>query len=174
MNGENEYERLKKLGYTEEQIEVVLGPISKLELNDSPMGPGRQDKSVNVTDSNGNTMRTGNIMLGHNKEGIPLTNGEYVSLEELKEAVSQYVSEHQEERKIVCKKTGKSVDVSTMSDAIAKALAEEAQIHLQGPSTKVTNQDTMSYALGKDRKKGGLFMLGNHGFKLSTGEYVTV
>ena len=35
MNGENEYERLKKLGYTEEQIEVVLGPISKLELNDS-------------------------------------------------------------------------------------------------------------------------------------------
>lgn len=174
MNGENEYERLKKLGYTEEQIEVVLGPISKLELNDSPMGPGRQDKSVNVTDSNGNTMRTGNIMLGHNKEGIPLTNGEYVSLEELKEAVSQYVSEHQEKRKIVCKKTGKSVDVSTMSDAIAKALAEEAQIHLQGPSTKVTNQDTMSYALGKDRKKGGLFMLGNHGFKLSTGEYVTV
>lgn len=174
MNGENEYERLKKLGYTEEQIEVVLGPISKLELNDSPMGPGRQDKSVNVTDSNGNTMRTGNIMLGHNKEGIPLTNGEYVSLEELKEAVSQYVSEHQEKRKIVCKKTGKSVDVSTMSDAIAKALAEEAQIHLQGPSMKVTNQDTMSYALGKDRKKGGLFMLGNHGFKLSTGEYVTV
>ena len=72
MNGENEYERLKKLGYTEEQIEVVLGPISKLELNDSHMGPGRQDKSVNVTDSNGNTMRTGNIMLGHNKEGIPL------------------------------------------------------------------------------------------------------
>lgn len=174
MNGENEYERLKKLGYTEEQIEVVLGPISKLELNDSPMGPGRQDKSVNVTDSNGNTMRTGNIMLGHNKEGIPLTNGEYVSLEELKEAVSQYVSEHQEKRKIVCKKTGKSVDVSTMSDDIAKALAEEAQIHLQGPSTKVTNQDTMSYTLGKDKKKGGLFMLGNHGFKLSTGEYVTV
>ncbi len=27
---EYEYERLKKLGYTEEQIEVVLGPISKL------------------------------------------------------------------------------------------------------------------------------------------------
>ena len=40
-----------------------------------------------------------------------------------------------------------------MSDAIAKALAEEAQIHLQGPSTKVTNQDTMSYALGKEEKK---------------------
>lgn len=34
MNDANEYEykRLKKLGYTEEQIKVVLGPISKLDF----------------------------------------------------------------------------------------------------------------------------------------------
>ena len=44
-------------------------------------------------------------------------------------AVSKYVREHQEERKIVCKKTGKIVDVSSMSDDIANDLIESVQIH---------------------------------------------
>jgi len=39
------------------------------------MGPERQDKSVYVTDSDGKSMRTSNIMLGRNRKGIPLTSG---------------------------------------------------------------------------------------------------
>ncbi|MCI6108364.1 MAG: hypothetical protein SOU84_01390 [Candidatus Faecimonas sp.] len=84
-------------------------------------------------------------------------------------AVSKYVREHQEERKIVCKKTGKIVDVSSMSDDIANDLIESAQIHLGGPNSSITNQDTMTYTLGQDHKQSGVFMLGNRGFKLSTG-----
>lgn len=84
-------------------------------------------------------------------------------------AVSKYVREHQEERKIVCKKTGKIVDVSSMSDDIANDLIESAQIHLGGPNSSITNQDTMTYTLGQDYKQSGVFMLGNRGFKLSTG-----
>ncbi len=75
-------------------------------------------------------MRTGNIMLGHNKKRISLTTGEYVSLVELKEVVSRYVNEHQEKRRIGCKKTGKSVNISTMSDDIAKESFVNNEIEL--------------------------------------------
>ena len=65
--------------------------------------------------------------------------------------------------------TGKIVDVSSMSDDIANDLIESAQIHLGGPNSSITNQDTMTYTLGQDHKQSGVFMLGNRGFKLSTG-----
>lgn len=46
-----------------------------MTLGEAPMGPERQDKSVYVTDSDGKSMRTSNIMLGCNRKGIPLTSG---------------------------------------------------------------------------------------------------
>ena len=45
-----DYERLKKEGYTEEEIQLILqDPLSHVSLSDAPMGPGRQDKSATIT-----------------------------------------------------------------------------------------------------------------------------
>lgn len=175
---ENDYERLKKEGYTEEKIQTNFDNVSRMNVFSSPMGPNRDDRGVIVTDSNGNMKRTSSIMMGYNKQGIVLENGDYVSWDEIQEALNTTLTEktnEQEETILVCKKTGKIVEPAEVLDEIHKETIGKTYFNLE-ESNKITNQVTKSVKLvdesGKEYRKG-IMMLGNEGLQLPSGEYVS-
>ena len=164
----NDYERLKRQGYSEEEIKIILENISKIELSPSPMGPNRNDKATMVTDPSGNKMKSSNIMQGK-KETI--ADGEYINLKESLEVLTSYVSSNQKGRTIVCKKTGKKVDVSSFVEELKKELTNRAKISLEGKSDVINNQNTQKVSIANNIK--GILMLGKHGCFLSNGTYVS-
>lgn len=90
----------------EKNIDIDLSKISKLDIFDSPLGKGRKDRGVIITDSNGKTMRTSNIMLG--RQNVEFNNGIYLSLEEIKKALKDYLVEIEKDNKeVISKRTKK-------------------------------------------------------------------
>ena len=170
-----DYERLKKEGYTEEEIQLILqDPLSQVSLSDAPMGPGRQDKSATITDAQGNSMRTSNVMMGYNRRGLNLPSGEYVSAEELSSAMTTFLMKDSENKSIVCRSTGKVVDVSSLTSTVIEALVEGPGVTLVGKSDKITNQTAYTYGIRGDTSQTRVFMAGNKGIELPNGEYVTL
>lgn len=164
----SDYERLKSQGYSEEEIKAILENVSKIELSPSPMGPYRNDKATLVTDPSGNKMKSSNIMQG--KKDI-ISDGEYINLEESMKALLSYVSSNQAGRTIVCKKTGKKVNVSSFVEGLKKELTSRAKISLDGRSEAIKNQNTQKVSIANNPK--GILMLGNRGCFLSNGTYVS-
>lgn len=170
-----DYERLKKEGYTEEEIKLILDdPLSQVAISDAPMGPGREDKSATITDAQGNSMRTSNVMMGYNRRGLNLPSGEYVSADELSSAMTTFLTEDSENKTIVCRSTGKVVDVSSLTSTVIEALVEGPGLTLVGKSDKITNQTAYTYGIRGDEKQSRIFMAGNKGIQLPNGEYVTL
>jgi len=172
----NDYEILKNKGYVETEINPDLSDVSKIDLTEKPMGPNREDKSVTVTNREGITKKTSSIMMGYNKDGVILPDGEYVQLDELVEAINREISNDSENIVAVVKKTGKKIDTSAIKEEIIKKLKEKAEVLLNGPSEKIVNQETSTVSIkgenSSESHNKGVFMLGNKDLKLSTGEYV--
>lgn len=170
----NEYEELKKQGYTEEEIELMLDNVSRMTISDQPLGPGRDDRGVTVTDSTGLSRKTSSIMMGYNKQGIVLENGEYVSWEEVQVALGETLQIDGENVVYACKKTGKIVEPPEIVAAIFEASVDKTYL-TQQPTDKITNQQAAQMALHADGKTypKGVAMLGNDGMKLPSGEYVS-
>lgn len=171
----NEYEKLIKEGYTEEQIDANFDNVSKLEVFDSPMSAGRQDKGVFVTDREGLSKRTSSIMMGYNKEGITLDNGEYVSWKEVQQVLGETLSNDDENITYISVSTGKKVGSTEIMEDIFKRSTEKTYLS-QEPTDKIANQQA-SQMVVHDEKKGdfskGITMLGNDGLQLSDGKYVS-
>ena len=172
----NEYERLKEMGYTEEEIKVMADELSRIVLSTDPMGPGRDDRRTDVEDSKGNGMRSSSIFLGYNKEGIQLDNGVYVSFDELGEAILEAVQVDGDDTVCVCKRTGARVEPPEMLDEVFKAAIAKASSIKLSEDSKITNQDSATISVrepGKaDAISRGILMLGNKGIQLPNGEYV--
>ena len=170
----NEYEELKKQGYTEEEIELMLDNVSRMTISDQPLGPGRDDRGVTVTDSTGLSKKTSSIMMGYNKQGIQLENGEYVSWEEVKTVLTDTLQLDEEDVVYICKKTGKIVEPPEIVEAIFNESIGKAYF-TQQQTDKLPNQQAAQVALHVDGKTypKGLEMLGNQGLQLPSGEYVS-
>lgn len=172
----SEYERLKAEGYSEEQINAaLLGNSAAINIFDSPMGSKRSDKGINVV--NGNfSKRSSNIMLGYDRDGLKLENGDYVLLKEIQDALNVVLSTNEENKKIVCLRNGKVVKPEKAVQDIESMVKQAAVIRLDGKSDKITNQDSQKISLKGAQKveyvRKGLAMLGNDGIRLPNGEYV--
>lgn len=172
----SEYERLKEEGYTEEQIEALL-PHSQVKLNvfDSPMSANRVDKGVKIVEGN-LSKRTSNIMMGYNRSGLTLENGDYISLNEVQQAINTALSTNGENKKIACVRTGRVLTPKEVLDDITNTVKQASTIRLEGRSEKITNQDSQKVSIKGNQKdeyvRKGLAMLGNSGIKLPSGEYV--
>ncbi|MBE6138387.1 MAG: hypothetical protein E7173_01410 [Firmicutes bacterium] len=173
----SEYERLKKAGYTEEQIQLELSRLSQIKIGDDhSLGEHRSDKSAVVIDSTGLEQKTSSIMMGYNKNGIVLENGEYVSSTEVEQALASELSHNGEDVVYICTKTGKKLSQSDLIEAVIKhATRKHSTLSLTADST-IKNQDSARVTI-HDTKSGsdydkGIFMLGNKGIQLPNGEYV--
>lgn len=160
----------------EKNIDIDLSKISKLDIFDSPLGKGRKDRGVIITDSNGKTMRTSNIMLG--RQNVEFNNGIYLSLEEIKKALKDYLVEIEKDNKeVISKRTKKKVKSEELLNELKKMLNNSIEkIKLDGKVSNIKNQDSSSLKLkGKnetDYLHKASLMLGNRGIKLSNGEYI--
>lgn len=171
----SDYERLKKEGYTEEEIRMQLDEsLSQVSLSDAPMAKGREDKSATISDKEGRSMRTSNVMMGYNRRGLNLPSGVYVNADELVSAMTTFLTEDSENKTIVCRRTGEIVDVSTLTSTVMEGLVAGAGLTLVGTSSKITNQTAYNYGIRGDDKNTRIFMTGNQGLQLPNGEYVTI
>ena len=134
---ETEYEKLKKEGYTEEEIETKLGPMSRLSIDSSPMGQGRNDRSVTFTDKDGTVSRGSNIMVGYNRRNIQLPNGTYVGIEEFSRAMTKFLQEDAENKVIFCKKTGKRVNIGELVNGLREVAKSQTGLELHGTTDKM-------------------------------------
>lgn len=175
---QSEYDRLKNEGYTEEEIKVQLDNLNKIKISSDPMGNNRDDRAVHITDSQGNERRTSSIMMGYNKDNIKLDNGEFVSLEELEDAIRKAAFISGENKTIMYKPTSKTISVNEFVSGITSILKSKEEIILRGSSPNITNQQTAKvFIKGEDENKEyskGVFMLGNNNIALLDGEYVSV
>ena len=174
----NDYDKLKEQGYTEEEIAVMLDGLYKLRISSGPMGKNRDDRSIHIIDPSNNSKRTSSIMVGYNKEGIKLDNGEYVNLYELEDALKKALFINGENKVVVCKPTGKVIDTKEFVESIIDIVSEKEIIALSGVSSKVKNTEAAEYSIkGEDDDRyydKGIFMLGKNSGQLTYGEYVSV
>lgn len=173
---QNDYEELLKKGYTEEQIKVALDSLSQINVSEGPMRPNRDDRSVSVRDANNLEKRTTSIMMGYNKQGIRLENGEYVSFTEFEDAIKESMASDKENEVYVCKKTGKRVEPVEIVENIYKDVIEAQSSLILSEDNVITNQTSAKIAIRDPHLKQtinkGILMLGNEGIQLSSGDYV--
>jgi len=170
----NDYEELLKQGYTEEEIQLMLDNVSRMTISGEPLGQGRDDRGVVVTDSAGVSRKTSSVMMGYNKEGIQLENGDYVSWEETEQVLKETLETVEEDVVYVCKKTGKVVEPAQIVETIFEETMKQSYF-TQAPTDKITNQDASQVALHADGQTypKGVEMLGNDKLQLPSGEYVS-
>lgn len=171
----NDYEELKRKGYTEEEIQVYLDDVSKLEISDNPRGERRDDRTVSAVDSAGVSQRICPIIMGFNKQGITLENGEYLSWEEVEQTLQSTLNNVEEEVTYVSKNEGKVVDPAVIVTDIFKRSTEKTYL-TQIPVPDIANQEAVQMII-HDEKKGefpkGVSFLGKDGLQLPSGAYVS-
>lgn len=176
---QSDIEQLKRIGYTEEEIRVALGEVSKIELypqEKEALGEKRDDRTVYVTPQNGEEQKTSSIMMGYNRQGISLENGSYVSFEEVSAALRSALSSDGPNVKYACKRTGKKVDSSRLIEEIFnEAVKQNSTIKLTEDEV-MQNQHSAAVSLVEHSKgvthNKGVMMLGNEPVKLPNGEYI--
>lgn len=173
---QNDYDELRKKGYTEEEIKVAFDSLSNINLSSRPMSPGREDRQTVVKDSNGLTKKTSSIMMGYNRQGIRLENGDYVSLLEFEQAIKESLESSKANEVYICKKTGKRVAPAEIVESIAKDVIAKQSSLLIEDDKSITNQTSARISIRtphlKQKFSKGVLMIGNEGVMLPNGEYV--
>ena len=160
----------------EESFQVPFSPenIINLETQSINSNSERQDKKVVIYDKNGNGYASSSIMMGYNKKGYVLGDGNFVNADELITAINDAVSRYESGTVIVNKRTEKTLNVNELIEMLKEA---KGSLILGSASAAIKNQDSATLKIkstdGREANKGVLF-LGNHGLKLKTGEYVSL
>ena len=81
--------------YNKKEIDFYNLLNTKIRIEESPMARGRHDKAVYIKNGDKEEKRTSNIMVG--KKEINLPNGEYVSMNEFKVALNEYLLSKKQE-----------------------------------------------------------------------------
>ncbi|MBQ5812390.1 hypothetical protein IIW29_02375, partial [Candidatus Saccharibacteria bacterium] len=127
--------------------------VPTIKTTPDPMGEGRQDKRVDVTDSTGIDKRTSNIMLGYNKRGVQIAE-KYYSLEKLDEKLYEFLESDEDDAVFYVRRDAEEEKIfyepSAVVDDIEQRIASATgpQIELS-PFTNISNQDARILETGK-------------------------
>lgn len=178
---ENEYERLKEKGYVEDGVlKIPFSELTTMYTNTEAVtnnsSKERVDKTVVVTDSKNNSKRVSSIMMGYNKAGIILKDGNFVNSDELLIAMEQAVSSLDSGTVIINKK-GERLTPEKMRELFEVATETAGKITIKEQNYKVDNQEARNWSVtsadGREFNKGVVF-LGNDGIKLESGDYINL
>ena len=158
-------------------LEIKAENVATIETSDDPMAEGRQDKRVDVVDSEGVEKRTSNLMLGYNEKGIQIGES-YLSVEDLEEKVADYLASDEEDVVFYVRKDDKEkrfCEPREVADDIAKQLVESGSKIVLSKNEKVTNQDARNVEVSDENGEiqTGMFMLGNTELQMPNGTYVS-
>ena len=117
----------------ERDFVVDTDDLSQMKVANNPMGsPRREDKSVIDHYPDGHDKQSGSIMLGHNKRGIQLKDGSFISEDELEEAIKRELSHLGPNRKVVSRKTGEQLDMAIVQQMVKEAIIAAGKISVEG------------------------------------------
>lgn len=178
---QSDIEKLIKQGYSIEEIRVALNGLSTIVLSPQEkeaLGEGRDDRTVHITPQNGEEKKTSSIMMGYNKQGIELENGEYVNFDEVSEAINKELQTDEPNVVYVSKKTGKKIDKPEVIEELFKDVIAVSNGLKISEDNSIQNQNTAriaieEYAKNKEHNKG-VMMFGNEGIELPNGDYVLI
>ncbi len=178
---QSDIEKLIKQGYSIEEIRVALNGLSTIALSPQEkeaLGEGRDDRTVHITPQNGEEKKTSSIMMGYNKQGIELENGEYVNFDEVSEAINKELQTDEPNVVYVSKKTGKKIDKPEVIEELFKDVIAVSNGLKISEDNSIQNQNTAriaieEYAKNKEHNKG-VMMFGNEGIELPNGDYVLI
>lgn len=178
---QSDIEKLIKQGYSIEEIRVALNGLSTIVLSPQEkeaLGEGRDDRTVHITPQNGEEKKTSSIMMGYNKQGIELENGEYVNFDEVSEAINKELQTDEPNVVYVSKKTGKKIAKSEVIEELFKDVIAVSNGLKISEDNSIQNQNTAriaieEYAKNKEHNKG-VMMFGNEGIELPNGDYVLI
>lgn len=178
---QSDIEKLIKQGYSIEEIRVALNGLSTIALSPQEkeaLGEGRDDRTVYVTPQNGEEKKTSSIMMGYNKQGIELENGEYVNFDEVSEAINKELQTDEPNIVYVSKKTGKKIAKPEVIEELFKDVIAVSNGLKISEDNSIQNQNTAriaieEYAKNKEHNKG-VMMFGNEGIELPNGDYVLI
>lgn len=179
QNGENQqstgWDELSDVEF--KPLEIPADKVAAIETSDAPMAEGRQDKRVDVVDSEGVEKRTSNLMLGYNEKGIQI--GEkYLSVEDLEKRVADYLESDEDDVAFYVRKDDKEkrfCEPREVVDDIAKQLVESGSKIVLSKNEKVTNQDARNVEVNDENgeTQTGMFMFGNTELRMPNGTYVS-
>ena len=151
--------------------------LTGMEITDNPLkgNEQRQDKGV-ILRAAGKEEQISSIMLGYNKQWIKLSNGFFVSVDEVKNAIVKAINSTGENTKIFSKKTGKTIDMKVVDKIIKEAsLAAGKMVVSEGYDT-IKNTDSRKRTI-QGAHNGPIVnspvFLSKKGIKLPCGEYVS-
>lgn len=178
---QSDIEKLIKQGYSIEEIRVALNGLSTIALSPQEkeaLGEGRDDRTVYITPQNGEEKKTSSIMMGYNKQGIELENGEYVNFDEVSEAINKELQTDEPNVVYVSKKTGKKIAKPEVIEELFKDVIAVSNGLKISEDNSIQNQNTAriaieEYAKNKEHNKG-VMMFGNEGIELPNGDYVLI
>lgn len=178
---QSDIEKLIKQGYSIEEIRVALNGLSTIALSPQEkeaLGEGRDDRTVYVTPQNGEEKKTSSIMMGYNKQGIELENGEYVNFDEVSEAINKELQTDEPNIVYVSKKTGKKIAKPEVIEELFKDVIAVSNGLKISEDNSIQNQNTAriaieEYAKNKEHNKG-VMMFGNEGIELPNGDYILI
>lgn len=178
---QSDIEKLIKQGYSIEEIRVALNGLSTIALSPQEkeaLGEGRDDRTVHITPQNGEEKKTSSIMMGYNKQGIELENGEYVNFDEVSEAINKELQTDEPNVVYVSKKTGKKIAKPEVIEELFKDVIAVSNGLKISEDNSIQNQNTAriaieEYAKNKEHNKG-IMMFGNEGIELPNGDYVLI
>lgn len=178
---QSDIEKLIKQGYSIEEIRVALNGLSTIALSPQEkeaLGEGRDDRTVHITPQNGEEKKTSSIMMGYNKQGIELENGEYVNFDEVSEAINKELQTDEPNVVYVSKKTGKKIAKLEVIEELFKDVIAVSNGLKISEDNSIQNQNTAriaieEYAKNKEHNKG-VMMFGNEGIELPNGDYVLI
>lgn len=178
---QSDIEKLIKQGYSIEEIRVALNGLSTIVLSPQEkeaLGEGRDDRTVHITPQNGEEKKTSSIMMGYNKQGIELENGEYVNFDEVSEAINKELQTDEPNVVYVSKKTGKKIAKPEVIEELFKDVIAVSNGLKISEDNSIQNQNTAriaieEYAKNKEHNKG-VMMFGNEGIELPNGDYVLI
>ena len=178
---QSDIEKLIKQGYSIEEIRVALNGLSTIVLSPQEkeaLGEGRDDRTVHITPQNGEEKKTSSIMMGYNKQGIELENGEYVNFDEVSEAINKELQTDEPNVVYVSKKTGKKIAKLEVIEELFKDVIAVSNGLKISEDNSIQNQNTAriaieEYAKNKEHNKG-VMMFGNEGIELPNGDYVLI
>lgn len=171
MNNElNIPERYNESG----KLKVYDENLPKFKLERHPIGNGdlsrREDKSVTY-EAEGIETTVSSILLGYNKNKLQLSDGSYVSLEEFIRATQKALNSMGENTVVVSTKTGKVVEPSKLINLLRAAVKTSSKINI-GSTNERFIERTIVGENGSKKKSSPI--IAKEGFKIGTGEYVSL
>lgn len=176
---QSDIEKLLNSGYSQEEIELAINELSKINLSQEEMKTyekKRDDRGVVVTPKDGESRKTSSIMMGYNKEGITLENGDYVNFDELAKALEEELNKDSEDVIYISRKTGKNIERTSLIEELLKnVIKKNSNIRLE--ETDIIKNQRASKIILEDNKLNkefnkGILMLGNKKVLLPNGKYV--